>query len=330
MSTKRKRDQNDSTIPSKKSRAAATTDETVAKATPEAAKSPTVAKSKGQLRQEKSERRSNKQKKPKKHEKKEKREVQLPPSTHGANTTSDAESAPKTAEAEGEAPAQEHISLDKSSKKKPSKKAKTSATEPQPQPQTASPEKASKSTPARFIVFIGNLPFDATVSQLTAHFSKLSPTAVRLSTDKKTGKGKGFAFLEFDAFDKMKTCLKLYHHSIFDPKCKDGRGENNRDEDAEGQEDNGGVEKSDKRNKGRRINVELTAGGGGKKSKERLARIKNKNEKLEEERERTRAKQRSEQQGKDRKQPETISGANSTAVADNGAIHPSRLSRMRF
>lgn len=29
-------------------------------------------------------------------------------------------------------------------------------------------------------------------------------------------KARGFAFLEFEAYDRMKTCLKLYHHSSFD------------------------------------------------------------------------------------------------------------------
>lgn len=29
-------------------------------------------------------------------------------------------------------------------------------------------------------------------------------------------KSKGYAFLEFDGYDHMKTCLKLFHHSMFD------------------------------------------------------------------------------------------------------------------
>lgn len=50
-------------------------------------------------------------------------------------------------------------------------------------------------------------------------------------TDKKTGKPKGFAFVEFDRYDHMETCLKKYQHSVF----ADGK-------------------------KGRKINVELTYG----------------------------------------------------------------------
>ncbi|GAB7345917.1 hypothetical protein MBLNU457_4153t1 [Dothideomycetes sp. NU457] len=119
----------------------------------------------------------------------------------------------------------------------------------------------------RFIVFIGNLPFSATTETITKHFASVSPTSVRHITDAKTKKSKGFAFLEFDNYDKMKTCLKLYHHSTFDS----------------------GFEKEKKR----KINVELTAGGGGK-SEQRKEKLKTKNEKLTEERQRraeTEAKQ---------------------------------------
>lgn len=67
----------------------------------------------------------------------------------------------------------------------------------------------------RFIVFIGNLPFSATKESITEHFKKIQPFDVRLLTHKDTGKLKGFAFLEFEGYDKMKSCLKLYHHSTF-------------------------------------------------------------------------------------------------------------------
>lgn len=123
-------------------------------------------------------------------------------------------------------------------------------------------EEASEAAPSgkhRFIVFIGNLPFSATTETITKHFASVSPTSVRHITDAKTKKSKGFAFLEFDNYDKMKTCLKLYHHSTFDS----------------------GFEKEKKR----KINVELTAGGGGK-SEQRKEKLKTKNEKLTEERQR--------------------------------------------
>ncbi|RMZ84409.1 hypothetical protein DV738_g654, partial [Chaetothyriales sp. CBS 135597] len=126
----------------------------------------------------------------------------------------------------------------------------------------------------RFIAFIGNLPFTTTTQALEKHFSSVAPFSLRHSTDKATGKSKGFAFIEFEDYDRMKTCLQLYHHSYFNP-------------DAPNSNPAGGKfqqKKSSKKDKGRRINVELTAGGGGKSSR-RQERIKLKNQRLAEQRE---------------------------------------------
>lgn len=62
----------------------------------------------------------------------------------------------------------------------------------------------------------GNLPFTATTESIRTHFAKVQPESIRHSTHKETGKSKGFAFLEFSGYDRMKTCLKLYHHSSFE------------------------------------------------------------------------------------------------------------------
>lgn len=85
----------------------------------------------------------------------------------------------------------------------------------------------------------------------------------------------------------MKTCLKLYHHSIFDD----------------------GVSPP------RKINVELTAGGGGK-TKHRQAKINEKNEKLNEERTR---RIHEEEKAKSAKRGVTI---------DHNDVHPSRRTRV--
>ena len=61
----------------------------------------------------------------------------------------------------------------------------------------------------------GNLPFSATKASVAQHFAKLRPREIRHRTIKKTGKSKGFAFVEFDRYDRMKTCLQMYHHSDF-------------------------------------------------------------------------------------------------------------------
>jgi nucleolar protein 6 len=62
---------------------------------------------------------------------------------------------------------------------------------------------------------IGNLPYSVTKEQLQKHFEKITPKDIRVMTDKVTKKSKGFAFLEFEHFDRMETCLKMYHHSMF-------------------------------------------------------------------------------------------------------------------
>jgi nucleolar protein 6 len=161
----------------------------------------------------------------------------------------------------------------------------------------------------RFIVFVGNLPFTATKEDLAQHFAKVHPASIRLMTDKSTGKSKGFCFLDFDGYDKMKTCLKLYHHSVM----QDGK-------------------------KGRKINVELTAGGGGN-TDSRKAKIQTKNEKLHDERQRRREHEEKQAQRKEVK--EAKSGKGKDAEKTNGAvqppaddmragIHPSRLRQLQF
>lgn len=68
---------------------------------------------------------------------------------------------------------------------------------------------------ARFICFIGNLPFTATAEHIKKHFANVHPTSVRLLTEKGTNKSKGIAFVEFARYDHMKTCLEKYHHTDF-------------------------------------------------------------------------------------------------------------------
>jgi len=60
------------------------------------------------------------------------------------------------------------------------------------------------------------LPYTATDDSIKEHFAKVNPKSIRHRTEKDSGKSKGFAFLEFEAYDRMKTCLKLYHQMDFD------------------------------------------------------------------------------------------------------------------
>ncbi|KAI7479731.1 hypothetical protein KC357_g4121 [Hortaea werneckii] len=194
--------------------------------------------------------------------------------------------------------------------------------------ETGDADAAFKDRKDRFVVFIGNLPYDTTDASLRAHFKKLEPFTLRHRLEPKTKKSKGFAFLEFENYDRMKTCLKIYHHSFFDP------------EEAGKEDVNEGYASASrgraKKQKGRRINVELTAGGGGKKES-RMEKIKAKNIKLEEQRRR-----RIEQEKKEKARDERKGGAARRAKhpkdevekaadmgGDTGGIHPSRLAQMQ-
>ncbi|KAF8506584.1 hypothetical protein F5888DRAFT_1791032 [Russula emetica] len=113
------------------------------------------------------------------------------------------------------------------------------------------------SKPLRYILFIGNLKYTTTREAIQKHFALCDPPpTVRLLTPKVTrataaakSKSKGCAFLEFSMRHALQAALRL-HQSELD---------------------------------GRRINVELTAGGGGK-SDARLAKVKARNKHLGEQR----------------------------------------------
>lgn len=104
----------------------------------------------------------------------------------------------------------------------------------------------------RFTLFVGNLSFKTTIEDLQAHIKPtgVTPQGVRLQTDPVTKKPKGFAFIDLANAQALDKVLNLHHSSLA----------------------------------GRRINVELTAGGGGSGEK-RKAKIAKKNEKLDVERE---------------------------------------------
>lgn len=150
----------------------------------------------------------------------------------------------------------------------------------------------------------GNLPYTATDETIRKHFSALLPFQIRNNTDKKTTKSKGFAFLEFEQYDRMKTCLKLYHHTQFD----------------------------DGKSPARKINVELTAGGGGK-SENRQKKLKEKNERLRDQRRRRMEHEEKQKQRSEKKKQKNseenhdatpVNGGDNGADASHDGIHPSR------
>ncbi|OBZ79499.1 hypothetical protein A0H81_00802 [Grifola frondosa] len=120
-------------------------------------------------------------------------------------------------------------------------------------------EKAGKDTTKvkqRYILFVGNLKFTTTKEDVEKHFAQCDPPpAVRLmkpkptNLAKPTAKSKGFAFLEFSHRNALQQALKLHQSEL----------------------------------EGRKINVELTAGGGGK-STARLDKLKKRNRELHEQR----------------------------------------------
>jgi nucleolar protein 6 len=77
-------------------------------------------------------------------------------------------------------------------------------------------EEGQQKKAARFIVFVGNLPFTATADSIKQHFKAVHPSSIRNLTKKDDPtKSKGCAFVEFANYDHMKTCLKTFHHSMF-------------------------------------------------------------------------------------------------------------------
>lgn len=120
-------------------------------------------------------------------------------------------------------------------------------------------ESKTEKSKQRFILFLGNLKYTTTLESIQAHFAACDPPpTVRLLAPKPAAnkapsrpaiKSKGCAFLEFKHRNALQQGLKLHHSSL----------------------------------DGRQINVELTAGGGGK-GEARLSKLKERNKELESQR----------------------------------------------
>jgi nucleolar protein 6 len=101
--------------------------------------------------------------------------------------------------------------------------------------------------------FAGNLKYTTSLDSIKSHFSTCDPPpTIRLLTPKpnakskvQTSKSKGCAFLEFSKHAALQQALRLHQSEL----------------------------------EGRKINVELTAGGGGK-SEKRLSKVKERNKEL--------------------------------------------------
>jgi nucleolar protein 6 len=132
-------------------------------------------------------------------------------------------------------------------KQKQYSKTKVSSKSKQKRESPATPTAAETSFKKRYILFLGNLPRDASQDDIINHFSKrgVAITELRLLTDKESGKSKGCAFAEFSGNKAMQSALKFHRSKL----------------------------------QGRTINVEVTCGGGGK-GNERLKKIRERNRTL--------------------------------------------------
>ena len=154
---------------------------------------------------------------------------------------------------------------------------KTKTTEDRPPPKR--PKQSKEPGAKRYIVFVGNLPHqpsETLLPAIKAHFPA-QPKSIRIPTKKGTNAPQGYAFLEFDSPPDLEKALRCHHTKFL----------------------------------GRKINVELTAGGGGH-GENRMGKIKKKNEGLEEER-----RKRIEEEKKEK-----------VKKGLNEGIHPDRLRRM--
>jgi nucleolar protein 6 len=106
-------------------------------------------------------------------------------------------------------------------------------------------EAGNTSKVKRFIVFVGNLDYKTRKSHLYKLFNKCDVIDVRISTDKLTKQPKGYAFVELSNAQDLHHALGYDQHSL----------------------------------RGRPINVELTAGGGGN-TKARRAKIETKRKQI--------------------------------------------------
>lgn len=135
-----------------------------------------------------------------------------------------------------------YTSTQKSTNKgKKTKQVKLSPTE---QKESKEDEDANRK---RYILFLGNLPHEASRDDIIEHFSKrgVPISELRLLTDRESGKSKGCAFAEFSSGRAMQNAIKFHRSKL----------------------------------QGRTINVEVTCGGGGKGDK-RQEKIRERNRKM--------------------------------------------------
>lgn len=68
----------------------------------------------------------------------------------------------------------------------------------------------------RYILFVGNLPYDASAEDILTHFERrgVPMKDIRLLTEKESGKSRGIAFAEFDSAKRMQVGLRSCHTEL--------------------------------------------------------------------------------------------------------------------
>ncbi|RYP50723.1 hypothetical protein DL769_010913 [Monosporascus sp. CRB-8-3] len=253
-------------------------------------------------------------------------------STQGAGSSSKKRKHEDNDAAEDKAPKQ--AATEESSNKPPKKRKKSKTTTntddaEEPNAEADAAEDADRDATSkknnRFIVFVGNLPYSATQADIASHFAAVHPASIRLLHSRTDPhKSRGIAFVEFARYDHMKTCLKTLHHSTMrvgaaasdGKQGKGGRGGKRQ----KGQGEEGKFEE-------RKINVELTAGGGGNTG-HRRDKIRAKNAKLNEERARRAAAEAQERAAKKQKKQNEGGGKDEGESKEEADIHPSRRAQV--
>jgi RNA recognition motif-containing protein len=65
-------------------------------------------------------------------------------------------------------------------------------------------------------LFVGNLPYDVTETELKELFSPVvAPTSVRIPMDRETGRPRGFAFVEFGETSQAQEVIQRFHQQVF-------------------------------------------------------------------------------------------------------------------
>ena len=62
-------------------------------------------------------------------------------------------------------------------------------------------------------IYVANLPYDATVEEITAFFVGFTVASVKIVTDKSTGKSKGFGFVDVDG--SVETLIAMFNGKEF-------------------------------------------------------------------------------------------------------------------